>query len=74
MCGISGIYEFGGGGPAGAPGKVREADLTAMRETLTHRGPVSGSNYISPSGVAGLSQRRLAIIDLSPRGQLPHGE
>ncbi len=64
MCGIAGIYKFGGG-------EVKEADLTRMRDTLVHRGPDGAANYISPDGCAGLSQRRLAIIDLRPEAACP---
>lgn len=64
MCGISGAYKFGGG-------EIKEADLTSMRDTLVHRGPDGGANYLSPDGRAGLSQRRLAIIDLNAVAACP---
>ena len=64
MCGISGIYNFSGG-------EVREKDLTAMRETLVHRGPDGGHNYLSLDRRVGLSQRRLAIIDLHETAACP---
>lgn len=64
MCGISGLYKFGGG-------EVAEAELTKMRDTLVHRGPDSGGNFVSKNKRAGLSQRRLAIIDLSPEAACP---
>lgn len=64
MCGISGIYKFRGG-------EATDAELTRMRDTLTHRGPDSGANFISRNRRAGLSQRRLAIIDLSPAAACP---
>jgi asparagine synthase (glutamine-hydrolysing) len=64
MCGIAGIYKYSGGA-------VNEADLTRMRDTLTHRGPDGEGNYISPDQKVGLSQRRLAIIDLRPEAGCP---
>ena len=59
MCGITGIYHFAG------DGLVQENVLTAMRETMNHRGPDDGSNWISPERRVGLAHRRLSIIDLS---------
>lgn len=65
MCGISGIYHIRSSKTVG------ERELTAMRDTLIHRGPDSGANYISPDKKVGLSQRRLAIIDLSEEAACP---
>jgi asparagine synthase (glutamine-hydrolysing) len=67
MCGISGVYKFTGG-------EVGENELIRMGETLAHRGPDSGADYISPDKKAGLSQRRLAIIDLAPVAACPMAE
>ncbi len=64
MCGIAGLYTYAGHG-------AQEADLVKMRDTLTHRGPDSGGNYLSPDGKVGLAQRRLAIIDLRPEAACP---
>ena len=64
MCGISGIYKFNGG-------SVTDAELTRMRDTLAHRGPDGAANFVSREKHAGLSQRRLAIIDLSPDAACP---
>jgi asparagine synthase (glutamine-hydrolysing) len=64
MCGIAGIYKYGGG-------EVLEADLTLMRDSLIHRGPDGAGNYVSPDLKAGLAQRRLAIIDLTPAAGCP---
>jgi len=50
---------------------VSEAELTKSRDTLIHRGPDGGANYISPDKKVGLSQRRLAIIDLSREAACP---
>lgn len=65
MCGISGVYHFNNSR------KVEEGILTKSRDTLKHRGPDGGANYISPNGKVGLSQRRLAIIDLSKEAACP---
>lgn len=65
MCGISGVYHFK------SSKTVDERTLVAMRDTLVHRGPDSGANYLSPDKKVGLSQRRLAIIDLSKEAACP---
>ncbi len=65
MCGISGVYYFN------SSGEVEEWALTKSRDTLKHRGPDGGANYVSPGGKVGLSQRRLAIIDLSKEAACP---
>lgn len=46
-----------------------ERQLTGMRDSLAHRGPDDAGNFIAP-GIA-LGSRRLAIVDLSPRGHMP---
>src|SRR4029078_3000937 len=43
----------------------------AMIETLRHRGPDGGAVWVAPDQGAVLGQRRLAIIDLSPRAAQP---
>ena len=45
--------------------------LLAMREAMIHRGPDDAGLYISPDGRVGLTNRRLAIRDLSPAGRMP---
>ena len=42
-----------------------------MRDTLSHRGPDDAGQWISDDGAIGLAQRRLSILDLSPRGHQP---
>ncbi|HZN03403.1 MAG TPA: asparagine synthetase B, partial [Candidatus Polarisedimenticolia bacterium] len=66
MCGIAGVFEFGR-----ESGRVDEALLTRMRDTLTHRGPDDAGLYLSPDRTLGLAHRRLSIIDLSPAGRQP---
>jgi len=67
MCGISGVYKFNNSGT------VSDRELSGMRDTLVHRGPDGGANYVSPDKKIGLSQRRLAIIDLSKEAACPMG-
>lgn len=55
MCGIAGIYRFDGG-------PVADEVLTAMRDTMVHRGPDGCGNYVA--GHVGLAHRRLSIVDL----------
>jgi asparagine synthase (glutamine-hydrolysing) len=42
-----------------------------MRDTMVHRGPDGGGNWISPDGKTGLAHRRLSIIDLSTAASQP---
>lgn len=63
MCGLCGIA-------FNNPGHLpSEWQLTAMRDSLAHRGPDDAGNFLAP-GIA-LGSRRLAILDLSPRGHMP---
>ena len=50
---------------------VNEPVLVAMRDTMFHRGPDGGSNWISPDRKVGLAHRRLSIIDLSEAATQP---
>jgi asparagine synthase (glutamine-hydrolysing) len=63
MCGICGIVSTSPGPP------VQRDALVAMRDALAHRGPDDSGDYLS-AGVA-LGSRRLAILDVSPRGHMP---
>lgn len=63
MCGINGIVY-----------KNRDVEptveaLVGMRDSQTHRGPDDAGYYLAPG--VGLGSRRLAILDLSPRGHMP---
>ncbi|MDP6455013.1 MAG: asparagine synthase (glutamine-hydrolyzing), partial [SAR202 cluster bacterium] len=62
MCGISGIVDLSG------RGIDRDAVIT-LRDSLAHRGPDDVGSYFDE--YAGLGQRRLSIIDLSPAGRQP---
>ena len=60
MCGIAGLIHCGD-----------PAMLHRMVETMAHRGPDShGAVWWADQG-SGLGHRRLAILDLSPRGHQP---
>ena len=62
MCGIAGQLRFDG----------RPADASAVERmslALFHRGPDDGGVWTE--GPVGLGSRRLAVIDLSPRGHMP---
>jgi asparagine synthase (glutamine-hydrolysing) len=66
MCGISGLIT--------ASGKPIDRDtLERMTERLRHRGPDDGGIWTGGSGnvQVGLGNRRLSILDLSPRGHMP---
>lgn len=65
MCGIVGTLCLG------ANQNVDEAVLTAMRDTMFHRGPDGGSNWVSADRTVGLAHRRLSIIDLSQAATQP---
>src|SRR6266540_793435 len=66
MCGIGGIATSA---DARMP-DLRER-LEAMAGAMLHRGPDDGGVYVSPEGLIGLANRRLAIRDLSPAGHMP---
>lgn len=61
MCGIAGKVVFSG--------SVQASDIKRMTDRLSHRGP--DDDGIESFGACGLGQRRLAIIDLSPKGHQP---
>src|SRR5438034_2636063 len=66
MCGIAGVFAYGGGAPP-----VDPAELEAMNERMRPRGPDAGGLWIAAEGRVGLAARRLAIIDLSAEGTQP---
>src|SRR5919108_6646020 len=72
MCGIAGVYDYGR-----AEGRVSEALVMRMRETLRHRGPDGAGQWVSDDERVGLAMRRLAILDIDGGGQPmfgAHGE
>ena len=64
MCGIAGII---------SPEKkiIHTKVLKTMSDALSHRGPDGEGVWINPDNTAGLSHRRLAIIDLTDAAAQP---
>lgn len=67
MCGIGGVFDYG----YQARPQVTPELLTRMSDAIVHRGPDDAGFYIAPTGLCGLTFRRLAIVDLSPAGHQP---
>ncbi len=64
MCGLAGVYAE----------KVNfdlEGAVTAMANTLRHRGPDAGRHWVDGSAGVALGHRRLSIVDLSKAGAQP---
>ena len=66
MCGIVGALSF-----TSNSFKITTPYITAMRDTMIHRGPDGCGTWISDDGKLGLGHRRLAIIDLSEAAAQP---
>ncbi len=64
MCGIAGFL---------AIGEIRPGEelLRSMGGAMVHRGPDASGIHLSPDGRAGLSHRRLSILDLTETGSQP---
>jgi asparagine synthase (glutamine-hydrolysing) len=67
MCGLAGFYDPTGRWSA----EELRAIVAGMAETLRHRGPDDGGDWLEPSLGLGLGHRRLAIQDLSVAGKQP---
>ncbi|HEY0941132.1 MAG TPA: asparagine synthase (glutamine-hydrolyzing) [Steroidobacter sp.] len=68
MCGISGIVAL----TAAARGRLALAQTAAtISGALLHRGPDASGLWSDPQGWVAFAHRRLAIVDLSPRGEQP---
>ena len=65
MCGIVGLFAFG------QQRRVTPDVITAMRDSMVHRGPDAGDLWISDRGHIGLGHRRLSIVDLSNSATQP---
>lgn len=65
MCGIVSIFAYND------PSGVYHEDLRQIRDQMAHRGPDGSGEWYSPNNRVGLGHRRLAIIDLSERGDQP---
>lgn len=61
MCGIAGFF----GGKASTP------TVTAMIQTLRHRGPDDEGVWVDGEAGVAFGHRRLSIVDLSPAGHQP---
>ena len=66
MCGIAGIHAY-----HYAASPVDPAELGRINDRMAARGPDGAGAWYSADGRIGLANRRLAIIDLSERGQQP---
>ena len=66
MCGINGIFAYGGAAPP-----VDAEELMRSRECMRSRGPDAADVWLSEDARVGLGHRRLAIIDLSAAGAQP---
>lgn len=72
MCGIAGIILKRGQPGAADTGAIDTGAIARrMADLMAHRGPDDAGVWVSPDGRVALSQRRLAIIDLSPAGHQP---
>ncbi|MBL7898448.1 MAG: asparagine synthase (glutamine-hydrolyzing), partial [Crocinitomicaceae bacterium] len=63
MCGIAGIVRF--------QSRTSEQEVRKMTDSLVHRGPDGEGIWLNETQNVGLGHRRLAIIDLSSKGQQP---
>ncbi len=66
MCGFCGVIDPN----LPAEDALRTA-VSAMNETLVHRGPDDHGRWLDPRFGVGLGHRRLSILDLSPQGHQP---
>lgn len=65
MCGICGYY---------GPNQIEDSTLTAMRDTMIHRGPDDAGTWVfqgKRGNYIGLAHRRLSVIDLTSLGHQP---
>lgn len=66
MCGITGFWA-----KPESPEAALRSLISTMTETLYHRGPDDAGVWTDAASGAALGFRRLAIVDLSPRGHQP---
>jgi asparagine synthase (glutamine-hydrolysing) len=66
MCAIVSVLAYSAAGSV-----VDETELIAMRDSMAARGPDGAGLWLDPKKRAGLSHRRLSIIDLSAGGHQP---
>ena len=63
MCGIVGI--------ASKTAVTNRDWLAVGRDSMRHRGPDDAGEWWAADGHVGFGHRRLAVVDLSPRGHQP---
>jgi asparagine synthase (glutamine-hydrolysing) len=66
MCGIAGLWTFGGAGE-----DELAAEAWTMAGTLHHRGPDDEGVWVDAAAGVAFGFRRLSILDLSPMGAQP---
>lgn len=66
MRGIAGFLN-----PSRIQGQAGREIVSAMTETLRHRGPDDGGVWVDAKCGIALGNHRLAIVDLSPEGHQP---
>jgi asparagine synthase (glutamine-hydrolysing) len=66
MCGVVGVWRYGEG-----PGAVDVAEVEAIRDSMTARGPDGAGTWVAEGGRVVLAHRRLAIIGLGQQGHQP---
>ena len=66
MCGIAGVWHFGGFSEA----RLRQS-VAGMTDAIVYRGPDGDGAWVDAQNGIALGHRRLAIVDLSPTGVQP---
>ncbi len=66
MCGIAAIFAYHYASP-----EVSREELRIVRDSMEKRGPDGCGEWFSPDGRLAMGHRRLAIIDLSEKGNQP---
>src|SRR5947209_506182 len=67
MCGIAGAWHR-----FSPPGRdALSATVTAMTNSMVHRGPDAQGSWIDAEAGLAIGHRRLSIVDLSPAGAQP---
>jgi asparagine synthase (glutamine-hydrolysing) len=67
MCGIAGLLD-----PTRSTGAdALRGRVDAMAAALAHRGPDGEGRWVDPDAGVAMSQRRLAVVDLTPTGAQP---
>jgi len=66
MCGIAGLYRFGG-----AAAEELAATIRSMTDAIAYRGPDGDGHWIDAEVGIALGHRRLAIVDLTATGRQP---